>query len=78
MVQKKATSVTAGEIRVEIPKVLVEEFQKNPRILLRNFPAGLYPIDPSILKNVDALKRILTDKEFLQNFELVAVSKTML
>lgn len=78
MEQKKATSGIPSEIRVQIPKVLLEEFQKNPRILLKNYPAGIYPIDPGILKNTDALKKILTDKEFQQNFELVAVSKSML
>jgi len=77
MVQKKTAVVSGSELRVQIPKVLLDEFQKNPRIVIKTHPAGIYPIDPGILKNGEALKKILSDREFQENFELVAVCKNM-
>lgn len=78
MEQKGPKGGIGNEIRMKVPKVFLEEFQKNPRILIKHHPAGIFPIDPGILKKVELLQKLVLDKEFQENFELVAVSKSML
>jgi len=62
-----------GELRV--PKLMLQHFQLNARAILRDHPAGLWPIDPGLLRNADFMKRIATDKEIQQKFDVVLVPK---
>lgn len=59
------------ELRFDIPKVLLEAFAKNPRFVLKPAP-GLWPVDPKILP---LLERLVRDKEFNANFEIVIMPK---
>jgi len=68
-------SMNQDEIRLKIPKLLLEEFQKNPRVIVKIHPTGLLPIDIAILKKADAIEKMLNDPDFRENFDLVAIPK---
>lgn len=59
------------EFRFDIPKVLLEAFAENPRLVLKPAP-GLWPVD---LKILPLLERLVRDKEFNANFEIVIMPK---
>jgi hypothetical protein len=61
--------------RIQIPKVLLKEFELNRRIVLDISPAGLWPIGPEILKNAAFMKKLANDAEFRKNFEVVIIQK---
>lgn len=60
---------------IHIPKVMLEEFQRDARIVIKTSPAGLWPIGPEILKNAEFIKRLAEDKEFTKNFEIVVIAR---
>ena len=59
----------------QIAKVLLQEFVKNPRIVIKLSTAGLWPIGPEILRNPDFLKKLANDPEFNKKYELVIMQK---
>ncbi|ACD91406.1 MAG: hypothetical protein HGA81_04940 [Chlorobium limicola] len=64
----------ANEMRVEMPPRLMEVFAKSPRIVIKHHPAGLWPVDPGIIKKID-LAALLADKDFAEKFEVVIMQK---
>jgi hypothetical protein len=66
-----ATLVTRRELRVEMPKVLLEAFAERPRIIVDPAP-GLWPIDLQVLPYLD---RLLKDKDFVERFEVLIVPR---
>ena len=63
------------ELRFKIPQVLLEGFTKEPYILLKDCPIGLWPIDIRMLVESDMWKRLVDNKEFNENFEMVIMPR---
>lgn len=63
------------EISVTIPKPLLELFKEYPRIVLKDFPAGLWPIDPGIIRDLQGLEKVMYDKDFQEKFEIVIMPR---
>lgn len=61
--------------QVMIPAALREKFSKEMRIIVPGELAGLWPIDPGLLKNPEFLNSLLKDKTFTANFEIAIVTK---
>lgn len=59
------------KFRFNIPKVLLEAFAENPRLVF-DPSAGLWPVD---LKMLPLLEKLVRDKEFTANFEIVIMPK---
>lgn len=62
-------------MRIRIPKVMLEDFVKEPMALLQIDPCGLWPIPPELLANHDRMNRMINDKEFQEKFELVIIPR---
>ena len=60
------------ELRFDIPPVLIKAFAENPRVVLKTHPDGLWPVDFKVLP---LLERMLKDKEFKENFEIVIMPR---
>lgn len=74
--RKTAAGFTSGnEVRFTIPKVLHEAFAQEPRVLIKWRPDGIWPIDPGLLRRTDLLDRLIEDREFNENFEIVIMRK---
>lgn len=72
----KATGLPLpGEVRFTIPKVLLNIFAKDPRILIKWRPDGIFPIDPGLLQETNWLKEVINDKDFTANYEIVIMQK---
>lgn len=63
-----------NEVRFIMPKRLMEQFSKEPRVLIKWRPDGLWPVDPYLLRRID-WKKLATDREFNKNFEVVIMPK---
>lgn len=62
-------------ISAKIPKVLLETFQKDPRIIIKYRPDGIWPIDPGILIKSDIIQKLAKDKDFVANFDIIVSPK---
>jgi hypothetical protein len=71
--RKEAPMAPPREQSVTIPKVFLEAFNSEPRIVLKPFP-GLWPIDPGLLKK-GLLEKLMADKSFKQKFDIMIVPK---
>ena len=58
-----------------IPELIMTEFAKNPRVIIKPYPAGLWPIDIAILKNPEFLKKLVNDPAFTKKYDIVIVEK---
>jgi hypothetical protein len=63
------------EMRLKIPPSMLEEFQRNPRVIFKFHPAGLWPIDIGILIKGDLLEKLQKDKVFMENYDVVLMPK---
>jgi len=63
------------ELRFKIPQVLLEGFTKEPYILLKKYPPGIWPIDIRMLADSDMWKRLVDNKEFNEKFEIVIMPR---
>lgn len=63
------------EMRFTIPPALLEIFAREPRVVIKWRPDGLWPVDPMILRETDFLRKLAADKEFIENFEIVIMPK---
>ncbi len=72
--EKKALVSPTNELRVDLPPKLMEVFAQSPRIVIKGHPAGLWPVDPAILKKID-LAKLIADKDFNANFEVVIMQR---
>ncbi len=61
------------EERFTIPKVLLESFAKEARIVLKPLP-GLWPVDMKLLRS-GMLEKLAADKAFQRDFEILIVHK---
>ena len=61
--------------RIKIPSKLVEAFKAEPMVIFPVEEAGLWPVPPMMLKQLDLLKDLISDKEFQENFELVIMPR---
>jgi hypothetical protein len=61
------------ELRFVIPKSFLEVFAREPRIVIKPFP-GLWPVDIKLLKS-GLLEKLVIDKEFNENFEIVIMPR---
>jgi hypothetical protein len=66
---KRAT--THRELRFEMPRVLLEAFAEQPRIVLDPAP-GLWPVD---LRVLPLLEKLVQDEKFNAKFEILIVPK---
>jgi hypothetical protein len=64
-----------GDVRFVIPPALLEGFSKEPHVLLKHHPAGLWPVDIRWLFESGLWKELASDKEFAQNYELVIMPR---
>lgn len=69
-------SADRGELRFRIPKVLLRAFAEEPRIVLKERPDGIWPVDPGVLVETGILDELARNEEFLKNFEIVVMPKT--
>lgn len=60
---------------ITIPKVLMEEFRKAPRVKMVFGPEGYWPIGPEILKDSGFFQRLFADPEFAKTHEVVIMKK---
>ena len=60
---------------IKVPKVLLEKFAKEMRITRPGELAGLWPIDPGLLKDQVFINSLLKDKVFMDNYEIAIVAK---
>jgi hypothetical protein len=60
-----------SELRIDIPKRLLEGFAANPRIVCKPCP-GLWPVDMRVLKH---LEKLMDDKEFNSKFEVIVTPR---
>lgn len=65
----------ADKKQFQIPKAILQEFAKNPRVIIKAHPAGLWPIGPEILRNPEFLKKLSSDPEFNKKYEVVIMQK---
>lgn len=63
------------EMRIEIPKKMIEAFKQEPKILIKECPCGLWPIGPELLRKFDLMDKLVFDKEFQENFEIVIIPR---
>lgn len=63
------------QLRFNLPKVLLDEFVANPRIVMKNPAPGLWPVDIRQLQNVEFIKKLAADRDFAKNFEIVIMPK---
>lgn len=63
------------EIRIKIPPKLLEGFHKEPYILLKRHPAGLWPIDLKMLVETGLWEELVSDQVFMENYEVVVMAK---
>ena len=63
-----------SEGHFRIPKAILREFQADPRVIMKLYPAGLWPIPPELLKNVEFMKTLATDAEFNKNFTVIVTA----
>ncbi len=61
--------------RIKLPKAILDQFQTDPRIIIKYNPAGLWPLGPEMLRNAEFMKKVASDKEFQKNFEVVIMQK---
>jgi hypothetical protein len=59
--------------KFEIPKVFLDAFVKEPRFVLKPYP-GFWPVDINLLKS-GLMDKLLADKEFAANFEVVIMPR---
>jgi len=64
-----------SEMRFKIPKALLEGFSREPYVLLKHHPAGLWPVDIRMLVESGLVEKLAADKEFIENFEIVIMRK---
>ncbi len=63
-------------LRFKMPKVLMEAFAKEPRVVIKWRPDGIWPIGPELLLRTEIVEQMLHSEEFLENFEIVVMPKT--
>ncbi len=61
--------------QVIIPKVILEEFMAERRIVLPDETRGVWPLPPELIKNEAFMKKLAADKEFQDNFEVAIITK---
>ena len=64
------------ELRVKIPNRLIKFFEKEVPIIVKYHPAGLWPVDPGLLMH-DRFQELFKDREFLENYEVVIMPRTV-
>ncbi len=62
------------ELRVRVPARLIKFFEQDVPIMVKYHPAGLWPVAAKLLME-DRLKELFSDKEFLENYEIVVMPK---
>ena len=75
MATKAIADITASTTRITVPAVFREYFAKDPRIVLKWRPDGIWPIPPELLRNQEVMQRLARDKEFNAKFEIVAMPR---
>jgi hypothetical protein len=73
--QKKEKYAMAIHKPVVIPKIILEEFMKERRVVLPDETRGLWPLSIELIKNEAFMKRLAADKEFQDNFEVAIITK---
>jgi hypothetical protein len=61
------------EIRLSIPKPVLEILAQEPRIVLKPAP-GLWPIDAKLLKS-GLLEKLAADREFQEQYEVMIMPR---
>lgn len=74
-IARKPRVSSPDELRLTVPAPLMELFVKTPRIIIKRFPPGLWPIDLGILRNPEVLRKLAENKEFKDQFEIVIMPK---
>lgn len=72
---EKRGKVESREFRSKIPKVLLKEFKNEVRFVLKEETAGLWPIPIDALRKANFVKELIADKEFANNYEIVAIPR---
>jgi hypothetical protein len=71
----KAVTLERRELRFTLPKVLLDTFVAEPRFVLEKLPSGLWPVDVRAFQNVEFVKKLAADRDFIKNFEIVIMPK---
>lgn len=61
--------------RVTVPKVFLKEFIKEPRFVLDPGTAGLWPVPLKLLKDSKFINRLIRDRTFVRDFEIMIIPK---
>jgi hypothetical protein len=64
-----------GDARIRIPKALMAGFEKEPYVLLKVHPAGLWPVDIRMLAETGLLRELASDAEFVERFQVVVMPR---
>lgn len=63
-----------SEGHFRLPKAILKEFQSDPRVIMKLYPAGLWPIPPEFLKNPEFMKTLANDAEFNKNYTVIVTA----
>jgi hypothetical protein len=61
--------------RINIPKVMLEEFVREPRIFLDAAAPGYWPVPLDILKGNDFFEKLLRNEEFAKTHQVVIMRR---
>lgn len=64
-----------GDSRFTIPPALLKVFSQEPRVVFKDRPDGIWPVDPIMLQKADWLQKLAADKEFNAKFEIVIMPR---
>jgi hypothetical protein len=73
--EKTVSFTLPEEVRFTIPKALLDTFVREPRIVIKWRPDGLWPIPPELLLETNWMKELISDKDFTENYEVVIMKK---
>ncbi len=70
----KRPTAELTELRVDFPPQLLKLFEREPRVVLRYRPDGIWPVDPVMLQEIDWSK-LARSRNFTKNFEVFITPK---
>jgi hypothetical protein len=70
----KHPTAELNEVRVDFPPQLMKLFQKEPRVVLKYRPDGIWPVDPVMLQEIE-WSELARSRNFTKNFEVFITPK---
>ncbi len=71
---RKSLLSASNEVRVTLPRQLLEAFAKHPRVVIKHRPDGIWPVNPEMMQKID-WNKLAVDKQFTSKFEVIIMPK---